>query len=120
MSRITAKRLAKLIEKRWPHLVVKVESWKSSTDRSIGRLRWPGKGRTGSRITVEQYDLNEVYRFKTLLDHRNSETYRRLTEVVEWMRSYAKSRGERIPKSWQGINVYDNPTWEQLTGGKEP
>lgn len=120
MSRITAKRLAKLIEKRWPHLFVKVESWKSSTDRSIGRLRWPGKGRTGSRLSIYEMQFDGMPETQPIHVHKNSETYRRLTEVVEWMRSYAKSRGERVPKSWQGIYSYDNPTWEQLTGGKEP
>lgn len=52
MKRDTIKSLAKEISERWPKLVVKVERGYRNTDRKIGRLRWPGKGRYGSRIIV--------------------------------------------------------------------
>lgn len=78
-KRQTIKSLAKEIRERFPKLHVHIRSWKSDTDRKIGRLRWPGKGRTGDRITVT--DANG----EVLLDHKNSETYRTTSEVREWL-----------------------------------
>lgn len=78
----TIKSLAKEIKQRWPHLDVRVERGYCNTDRPMGRLRRPGKGRHGSRIVVR---LEGV----VLLDHNNAETYRRTSDVREWMERYA-------------------------------
>ncbi len=99
MTRDTIKRLAEEIKFRWPELHVQIEHSQVSTDRQIGRLRWPGKGRTGTRIVVKDSG------FKTLLDHNNAETYRRTSDVRAWMERYATSlktpsnrRMDRAPK----------------------
>lgn len=56
-----------------------VESWTSSTDTKIAgtRLRRAGKGRRGLRIYVKDASG------KTVIDHRNSETYRHTFEAVD-------------------------------------
>lgn len=82
MKRDTIKSLAEEIRRRWPHL--KVERGYCNTDRKIGRLRWPGKGRWGSHIIVRDE------KGKVLLDHNNAETYRRTSEVRRWMDSLKK------------------------------
>jgi len=49
------------------------------TDRKVGRLRIPGKGRHGSRLVVRNADGNVV------LDHNSAEPYRRNDEVEAWL-----------------------------------
>lgn len=84
----TCKQIAKYIADH-PALGLraKVEPWRSSTDRKIGRLSWPGKGRKGSRIRIWCGDA-------LVLDHKNSETYRRVSEVTDWLTRW--ERGERV------------------------
>lgn len=86
MKRTTIKQLAREIADRWPHLQVKVERGYCNTDRKIGRLRWPGKGRWGSRIIVRDKAG------RVLLDHNNAETYRHTGEVRRWIEDYAVGR----------------------------
>jgi len=50
-----------------------------NTDRKIGRLRSPGKGRTGNRLIV--YDADEL----VVLDHNTADTYRCNAEVEDWL-----------------------------------
>jgi hypothetical protein len=83
VKRLTIRQLAATIRARWPYLDVEVTQGHASTDRKIGRLRLPGKGRTGSRLIVRN-TKGEV-----LLDHNQAETYRRVSDVVEWMERYA-------------------------------
>lgn len=80
--RDTIKGLAKEIKQRWPHLDVRVERGYCNTDRQMGRLRRPGKGRWGARLYVFNAGV-------LLLDHNNAETYRRTSDVREWMERYA-------------------------------
>lgn len=107
MTRLTAKALALEIKRLWPALDVSITRGFSSTDRRLAgtRLIHKGKGRTGSRIIVREcrpcarcggeggargircarcYGSGRVW--ATLLDHNQAETYRRLSEVEEWIR----------------------------------
>lgn len=80
--RDTIKSLANEIRTRWPHLEVRVERGYCNTDRQSGRVRVPGKGRYGSRLVV-------LLEGVVLLDHNNAETYRRTSDVRDWMERYA-------------------------------
>ncbi len=55
-----------------------------NTDRKIGRLRVPGKGRRGNRIIIKDSFGN------VLLDHNSAETYRYNEEVEEWLKKNIK------------------------------
>jgi len=46
------KTIAKEINETIPELNAAVEQGFYSTDRKVGRLRWPGKGREGNRILI--------------------------------------------------------------------
>jgi len=58
------------------------------TDRKIGRLRWPGKGRYGNRLIVRDEATQLV-----LLDHNAAETYRSNDEVESWLASWKSLHG---------------------------
>ena len=49
-----------------------------NTDRKIGRLRWPGKGRYGNRLIVTIKSDKSV-----VIDHNSAETYRQNCEVCD-------------------------------------
>ncbi len=93
MPRQTIRTLADEIRRRWPALLVTVEKSHANTDRQIGRLRWPGKGRDGTRIIVRDPAQMEPPRWgakptnepMVLLDHDNAETYRRTDDVKRWI-----------------------------------
>lgn len=92
MPRDTIKSLAAEIKRRWPNLDVRVERGHCNTDRKAGRLCIPGKGRWGTRIIVVDpsapFPSRELH---PLLDHNNADTYRRTSEVREWMERYAET-----------------------------
>jgi len=71
--------IAEEMRRLWPEWIVTVEPYTENTDRKIGRLRWPGKGRRGTLLTVrdEHYAL--------LLRHCSAETYRCNAEVEAWL-----------------------------------
>ena len=71
------KRMAAFIMATWPEYEATVVSDECDTDRQVGRLRIPGKGRTGSRIIVTDS------KGKRVIDHSNAETYRNSCEVAE-------------------------------------
>lgn len=50
-----------------------------NTDRKVGRLRWPGKGREGNRLIVRNANCEVIF------DHNAAETYRTNAEVEEWL-----------------------------------
>jgi len=80
--RDTIKRLAKEIRAAHPKWRVEVDQGTCNTDRQPRGCRYithVGKGRKASRIKV--YDAKGVL----LLSHNNAETYRRVSEVREWM-----------------------------------
>ena len=85
----TLKQVAEYINDRKEALGVEalVESWQSNTDRHWkgSRLRSPGKGRNGSRIVVFKLGGSWAQREDVVLDHKNSETYRRIDEVLQWL-----------------------------------
>jgi len=76
--------LSRIIQAQRPDWYVSCERWRTSTDRQIGRLRWPGKGRAGYRLTVSE-SLQDNLVGGHLFRHESGETYRRNAEVVEWM-----------------------------------
>jgi len=88
----TLKQVAKYINERSKKLGVEayVESWESSTDRHWkgSRLRWPGKGRNGSRIIVFKLGGSWINSGDIKLDHKNSDTYRRVDEVLQWLNAW--------------------------------
>lgn len=57
-----------------------------NTDRKVGRLRMPGKGRIGNRIIIFDQDNNE------LLDHNSAETYRSNQEVEDFLKYYLRKQ----------------------------
>jgi hypothetical protein len=65
-----------------------VERTTVSTDRKIGRLCWPGKGRTGNRLIVKHVRTGKV-----LFDHNAAETYRSNDEVERWLADWEKAHG---------------------------
>lgn len=80
----TLKAIAQYINTRfYDGLTATVEQWTARTDRHWrgSRLRWPGKGRTGSRIKIKKGEF-------LLLDHKNSKTYRRVSEVTKWLEKW--------------------------------
>jgi hypothetical protein len=89
------KTLARMIQAKFGNLVtVTVQPWTVSTDRQIGRLRWPGKGRKGYRLlvrvnlstpTLRREPFLWDHRRCHILDHKSGETYRTNAEVVDWM-----------------------------------
>lgn len=93
MKRQTIKTLAAEIQQRWPKLRVRVERGFYNTDRSYGRIRWPGKGRWGSQIIVTDS------RGKVLLNHNNAETYRRTDEVRKWIDLCIKRK--KLGTTWE-------------------
>lgn len=56
-----------------------IERGYCNTDRKIGRLRWPGKGREGTRLIVRNANGKVVF------DHNAAETYRTNAEVEAWL-----------------------------------
>ena len=56
----------------------KIEGGYCNTDRKIGRLRCPGKGRTGNQLVVTRYGTK-------VLDHNSAETYRTNQEAESWL-----------------------------------
>jgi hypothetical protein len=71
--------IARWINENVPELRARIESGYCNTDRKIGRLRWPGKGRTGNRLIVERK------RGGVVLDHNAAEAYRTNAEVERWL-----------------------------------
>lgn len=82
--------IARWINEHLPELDARVAGSSYSTDRKIGRLRWPGKGRTGNRIIVTRKRGGAV-----LLDHNSAETYRSNAEVEEWLAAWVDGRCTR-------------------------
>jgi len=68
--------LARFVNSRMDGYSARVRRTSVSTDRKVGRIRYPGAGRTGNRITV-------THDGKTVIDHNAAETYRYNGEVVQ-------------------------------------
>jgi len=81
------KAIAKHINENWPEYEAKVEKGYCNTDRKIGRLRWPGKGRHGNRLLVRR-----IADRKLVFDHNAAETYRSNDEVEYWVKRVEAGR----------------------------
>lgn len=57
----------------------------SDTDRKVGRLRWPGKGRTGTELRIYTLGLPFSVGTPALYRHDTSQTYRRHAEARAWV-----------------------------------
>lgn len=75
------KTIAKYINENWPDYEARIVDGYCDTDRKIGRLRIPGKGRTGNRLQVRRKADKVV-----VLDHNAAETYRCNDEVEYWVK----------------------------------
>jgi len=82
--------LAKEINKL-PGFKARIERGYCNTDRKVGRLRVPGKGREGNRLIVE-------FEGRVVFDHNAAETYRHNQEVENWLESVQRGR-----KPWEWI-----------------
>lgn len=96
--------LAAKIEQLFPELVAIVYPAAHplggfcNTDRKIGRLRHPGKGRRGSRLMVsirpghEQTPFWRDRRGPVVFEHNAAETYRTNADVVRWIEDETRRR----------------------------
>lgn len=75
---INAKRLYNCVGQR---VCARVSAGRVSTDRKIGRLRWPGKGRASLRLEIWVDGTPSA----KLYEHESGETYRRHSEAREWV-----------------------------------
>jgi hypothetical protein len=81
--------LAAFINEKLPGYRATVQPWKTSTDRKIpgSRLRWPGKGRQGYRLEVEDTTVREgcLEMHPRVFTHETGETYRHNGDVARWI-----------------------------------
>lgn len=83
-------KMAEYIKAVFPDLKVILDQTEDSKDRMIAgsRLRIPGKTYEGKRIKVINRDGAK------LLNHSSVETYRRNTEVAQWILNQGKEPGQ--------------------------
>lgn len=72
------KQIADWINTNLPGYTAEITSGYYNTDRKAGRLRIPGKGRTGNRLIVREAGV-------VVLDHNSAVPYRRNDEVEKWL-----------------------------------
>jgi hypothetical protein len=85
------KAIAKHINESWPEYEAKIVEGYCDTDRKIGRLRVPGKGRRGNRLLVRRRSDKRI-----VFDHNAAETYRSNDEVEYWVRRVES--GAEVPE----------------------
>jgi hypothetical protein len=74
----------KLVDDQGRRVEARVTNWRTNTDRKIGRLRWPGKGREG--LLLEIWPVGSFWHpDQRLFRHESSETYRRHSEARQWV-----------------------------------
>lgn len=78
--------IAKWINANVEGLTATIEQGYCNTDRKIGRLRVPGKGRRGNRLIVKHVSGYVV------LDHNAAETYRYNKEVEDWLEKWVAGK----------------------------
>lgn len=81
------KTLARIIEDELGY-TTRITRAHVNTDRKIGRLRSPGKGRVGNFLEVFDADGNLIF------SHNAAETYRHNDEVENWLGKAIKERDE--------------------------
>jgi len=69
-----------------PEYEAEIEEGYCNTDRKIGKLRSPGKGRYGNQIIIRNIKTNEI-----IIDHNSAETYRRNNDVCEKLINFLSS-----------------------------
>ena len=86
------KALAASIMNEFPELEARTEPTHESTDRKVRGTRFvhKGKGRDGTRLIVRDRKSGVV-----VLDHSSAETYRRNSDVVEWIEKRRVAAGGR-------------------------
>lgn len=91
------KAIAAWINENVSELHAEVRSSYCNTDRKVGRLRWPGKGRNGNEILVFKSDAPcfDEYHNPPVFRHNAAETYRSNDEVERWLADYLKNRKAR-------------------------
>ena len=72
-------------------VAAKIEPSYTNTDRKIGRLRWPGKGRRGLKLTIWYERLGR----QPVFEHDSSETYRRHKEARWWCETNLERKRRR-------------------------
>jgi hypothetical protein len=80
--------IAKWINTHLTDLFAVAVSGFCNTDRQIGRLRHPGKGRHGTRLIVYDRTRGEGRHYTSwpvVLDHNSAQTYRNNSEVERWL-----------------------------------
>lgn len=73
------KTIVKWINKNTDYRAYLTEGY-CNTDRKIGRLRSPGRGRWGNEIHIFDHTGREIF------VHNSAETYRHNYEVVDWVK----------------------------------
>ena len=94
-----ARRLAAIaawINENLPDLLASTEEGYCNTDRQIGRLRHPGKGRRGTRLIVRVRTKNKhLSDWPKILDHNGAQTYRCNAEVEAWLENLLADRAKQ-------------------------
>jgi hypothetical protein len=80
--------IAREINEHCSGITAKIVQGYCDTDRKIGRLRVPGKGRYGNRIIIHDDATGRV-----LFDHNAAETYRCNAEVEYWLADWKRRKG---------------------------
>lgn len=100
--RIPLRMLAQQIESEFPDLMTSLDHFTCSTDRHIrgSRIRVPGKGRKGTRLQVfSRKDYHSGRFWDPLYEHRAGETYRRNSDVEDWIKD-ERARRRAADPSW--------------------
>ena len=86
-----------LVDSNGRLVCARVERWRTNTDRKIGRLRWPGKGRQGLLLEIWLVDPPPKlpYDQRRLFRHESGETYRRHSEAREWVEKNLRRQASR-------------------------
>jgi len=84
------KTLAKRIDTLFPDMITALDTWTENTDRHPKWVRWriPGKGRKGTRLRVfvrRGPGQGPADLFAPVFEHRAGGTYRRNSDVMEWI-----------------------------------
>ena len=87
----------KLVDDRGRLVCARVNRVRTSTDRKVGRLRWPGKGRQGLLLEIWLLEppSSLPYEARRLYRHESSETYRRHSEAREWVEQHLHQSSKR-------------------------
>jgi hypothetical protein len=93
--------IARQINEQHEGFTASIRRVEVSTDRKIGRLRWPGKGRRGNELTVVHDETGVV-----LLCHNSAETYRRNIEVERWLDEFVNDRIFDSFNGWQSVEEW--------------